>query len=94
MFQNFQVNGVALAFAVVLAVVVYPDALLFGRRHSWPKGFPGLGPISWAVFVLLLWPVAVPWYVVRRVRLTRSSDVRAAATAERTAQERVRQQRA
>ena len=41
MIQNFQVNfgavnGGALALAVGLAVVVYLDALLFGRRHGWP----------------------------------------------------------
>ena len=99
MIQNFQVNfgavnGGALALAVGLAVVVYLDALLFGRRHGWPKGFPRLGPIPWAVFVLLLWSVAVPWYVIRRVRLTHSPEVREKALREREAQELFRAQRA
>ena len=72
--------------ALVLAIAVYFDALAFGRRHGWERGFPSLGPISWAVFVLLLWPIAVPWYVIRRIRLTRSVIVREAAVRERQQQ--------
>jgi hypothetical protein len=72
--------------ALVLALAVYFDALAFGRRHGWERGFPSLGPISWAVFVLLLWPIAAPWYVIRRICLTRSANVREAAVRERQRQ--------
>jgi hypothetical protein len=93
--QNFQVglNAGALAIAAVLAVAVYADALRFGRRHGWRNGFPSLGPASWGVFVLVLWPVAVPWYAVRRYRLARSSDARAKAVGQRAVQDEIRRQR-
>lgn len=72
--------------ALVLAIAVYFDALRFGRKHGWERGFPSLGPISWAAFVLLFWIVATPWYVIRRVRLSRSAKVREAAVRERRQQ--------
>lgn len=75
-----------MALALVLAIAVYVDALWFGRRHGWERGFPSLGPFAWALFVLLLWVVAVPWYLIRRARLTRSSAVRDAAVRERREQ--------
>lgn len=72
-----------LVLALVLAIIVYFDALAFGRRNGWERGFPSLGPIGWAIFVLAIWIVAAPWYVIRRVRLTRSEEVRSAAVRER-----------
>jgi hypothetical protein len=71
-----------MVLALVLAIAVYFDALAFGRRNGWERGFPSLGPIAWAVFVLVVWPIAVPWYVIRRIRLTRSATVREAAVRE------------
>jgi hypothetical protein len=75
-----------MVLALALAIAVYVDALWFGRRHGWERGFPSLGPFAWAIFVLLLWVVAVPWYVIRRIRLTTSQSVRDAAVRERREQ--------
>jgi hypothetical protein len=80
--------------ALGLAIAVYFDALRFGRNHGWERGFPSLGPISWALFVLLVWVYAVPWYVIRRVRLTRSADRREAAVEDRRQQVAFRAERA
>jgi len=72
--------------SLVMAIAVYFDALAFGRRHGWERGFPSLAPLSWAVFVLFFWLIGAPWYVFRRVRLTRSATRRNAAVREREEQ--------
>lgn len=77
----------------VLAVAVYFDARRFGRRHGWERGFPSLGPISSAVFVLGFCVIATPRYVIRRVRLTCAPRVREAAVKERRQQATFRAQR-
>jgi hypothetical protein len=73
----------ATALTLAAVVAVYADARRFGRRHGWKRGFPSLGPVFWAVCVAVVPVVALPWYVVRRVRLTRSPTAREAAEFER-----------
>jgi hypothetical protein len=69
--------------SLVIAIAVYFDALMFGRRHGWERGFPSLSPVAWAIFVLLFSLIGTPWYVIRRIRLTRSPSRRDAAVRER-----------
>lgn len=75
-----------LLVSLVLAVAVYFDALSFGRRHGWRRGFPSLGPIMSAVLVFIFPVISGPIYMYLRIRLTRSAAAREAAVRERQGQ--------
>jgi hypothetical protein len=64
-------TGAVVVLALATAAVVYVDALLFGRRRGFESGAPGLVPATWAVFVAFLLPIGLPWYFVRRQKVSR-----------------------
>ena len=58
-----------IVIAVVLGAGVWWDAHRLGMTYGGPTGRDGgLGAPGWALLTVLMWPLAVPFYLWRRRR--------------------------
>ncbi len=71
-------NSLVLLIIIVSAVWVYIDAKSIGAEKGKLTGLGNMGPLSWALCVLLLWIISFPLYLIKR------SDIKAAAANEPT----------
>jgi hypothetical protein len=63
-----------LAIVVVSALLVFADAQKVTEKKQLPIGPGHQSPIAWALGVLLLWLIALPWYLWARGKALAGPD--------------------
>ncbi|WP_051309007.1 hypothetical protein [Desulfogranum japonicum] len=67
-------NVIVMLMVIGCAIWVYYDATTLGIKRGNTSGFFNLGPLGWAVCVLMIWIIAFPLYLFKRGDLKDDSD--------------------